>query len=589
MDVKTIIEHIKNQKPVGVIGSPSSTSQLTVDILESSVATRLVGEMLVFSFMQDGLEHFALGQVTEVELRNKWLETTTMRSLARKKGSVYPISQVQDVHIASMNVGAVFSYDGRGFLPSEFGTVPPTGTELKRINDDILDAMLKAYKDEIFYLGRIYGSATKMPFWFKHFGTGREGAGEAYHIGIFGKTGSGKSVLGKLILTAYARHKQMSVIIIDPQGEFGKDLSGSPSPGQFRLDLKKIIGEGLNRRVLYLPVKNLLLDRWELFEEILFESDFFEKLSIPRGENRKTACSILTEKLRKEEVKLKELWKREAFEAAWKILNDENNLRIIYKTENSRQRFVEAMKAADKDDLYENIWKKIGMLFNEERKDCRRVEQLLSEIFQNKHEGAILSIDLSEESVPPELYWNRKIQLMIIKRLLNGIKVAAEYSYRQGESLNCLVILDEAHRFAPREKPEEEEIKSVRDILLDAVRTTRKYGLGWMFISQTISSLHKEIINQLRIMFFGYGLSMGAELAALSEIVGDDPHILGLYQSFRDPHSFNVTSRKYSFMTVGPVSPLSFSGAPLFFTAFNSPEEFLEVNRIYISRGLFSF
>ncbi len=54
-----------------------------------------------------------------------------------------------------------------------------------------------------------------------------------------------------------------------------------------------------------------------------------------------------------------------------------------------------------------------------------------------------------------------------------------------------------------------------------------------------------------------------------------------LYQSFRDPHSaFDIASRQYAFMTVGPVSPLSFSGTPLFLTAFNTPEEFLTANRL---------
>jgi len=34
----------------------------------------------------------------------------------------------------------------------------------------------------------------------------------------------------------------------------------------------------------------------------------------------------------------------------------------------------------------------------------------------------------------------------------------------------------------------------------------------------------------------------------------------------------------YSFMTIGPVSPLSFTGSPLFFNAFNSLPAFLEAN-----------
>ncbi|ETX09210.1 MAG: hypothetical protein ETSY2_00855 [Candidatus Entotheonella gemina] len=37
-------------------------------------------------------------------------------------------------------------------------------------------------------------------------------------------------------------------------------------------------------------------------------------------------------------------------------------------------------------------------------------------------------------------------------------------------------------------------------------------------------------------------------------------------------------SRQYSFMTIGPVSPLSFSGTPLFFNAFNTPDAFIKAN-----------
>lgn len=49
--------------------------------------------------------------------------------------------------------------------------------------------------------------------------------------------------------------------------------------------------------------------------------------------------------------------------------------------------------------------------------------------------------------------------------------------------------------------------------------------------------------------------------------------------SFRDPHSaFDIASRQYAFMTICPVSPLSFAGTHLFLTAFNTPEEFLGKN-----------
>ena len=42
-----------------------------------------------------------------------------------------------------------------------------------------------------------------------------------------------------------------------------------------------------------------------------------------------------------------------------------------------------------------------------------------------------------------------------------------------------------------------------------------------------------------------------------------------LYKSVRDPHSAPRRElRKFPFIAVSPVSPLSFSGKPLFFSAF---------------------
>jgi len=100
-----------------------------------------------------------------------------------------------------------------------------------------------------------------------------------------------------------------------------------------------------------------------------------------------------------------------------------------------------------------------------------------------------------------------------------------------------------------------------------------------MFLSLTLASLDKEIRQQLRISFYGFGLASGTELQALRELVGGDSDSLRLYQQFRDPHSaFNADGREYSFMTIGPVSPLSFAGTPLFFNAFTKAQEFIETN-----------
>ena len=198
---------------LGVIGSPSSTSELAVDIVGTAVGRKLVGELAMFSFQQDGVAHYALGQITEIELRNVWHEDPTMRSLIRQRGKIDAVSERQDTHLGKMTISAVFKHAtvsssasgaaGTSYEPSIMGTVPSTGTAIHLVNDDVLETVLHRYRDQIFYLGQVYGSTPKLPLWFKHFGSGPDGAGEAYHLGVFGKTGSGKSVLAKMALCAY--------------------------------------------------------------------------------------------------------------------------------------------------------------------------------------------------------------------------------------------------------------------------------------------------------------------------------------------------------------------------------------------------
>lgn len=571
---------------IGVIGSPSSTSGLSLDILGTAVTKKLVGELALFRFSQDGKPHYALGQITEVQLRNIWLEDPTMRSLARQRGQVNPVSGQQDTHLGEMAVSAVFSETGDGFEPSILGTVPATGTFIHLATDQILDSLLEKYQDEIFYLGHVYGSTPKLPLWFKHFGTGPHGAGEAYHIGIFGKTGSGKSVLAKMILLAYARYYDMAIFVIDPQGEFSKDVRGEMRAEGFPLNLASVLLQ-LNKEVVIKSVRELVLDRWDLFIEILCQSKFFELISIAHPNNRRMAAEEIERGL-KGKVKLADLYKQESFKEAWKILGNDRTQKIFYPSDAPRRRFQSVYEEYNGDskkinELYIKIWKPVCELFRE-RKSAVKVDSLIYKTFDiQTSKRPVVIIDLSRE-MATGLFWNDTIQALIIKRLLDGLTYLAEGAYRKNQFLNTLVILDEAHRLAPREKIENEAQESVRNSLMDAVRTTRKYGLGWMFISQTLSSLHREIIGQLRIFFFGFGLALGTEFVSLKEIIGGDLNALKLYQSFRDPHSaFDIASRQYSFMTIGPVSPLSFAGTPLFFTAFSTPEEFLRTNRLFES------
>jgi hypothetical protein len=571
---------------IGVIGSPSSTAELALDILGTAVTRKLVGELALFEFEQDGSPHYALGQITEIELRNVWHEDPTIRSLIRQRGSVDAISARQDTHQGRLITSAVFRELKAGaYDASMLGTIPSTGTWILVVTDPVIEALLRRYREQIFYLGRVYGSQPKLPLWFKHFGTGADGAGEAYHLGVFGKTGSGKSALAKMMLTAYARYPQMGLLVIDPQGEIAGDMRRGTT--NFGLPIRRLL-QAQQKPYTLLSVQNLVLDRWSLFEEIIFESPFFRRFTISQSENRRTASSLVRQHL-EGAVNLDALHERASFDAVWQYLQDPMAQMQIFQSPGPRSRLNAMFAQLNGDQIYNDNWAPVTHLFRSDRPNARTVDRALAWLLDAAVVGGVrnaLIIDVSREGAQQgaqahgnqQVFWNDRIQFMVIRRLLDGLTQTAERFYQQDRSLNTLVVIDEAQRLAPRGTIEEAAARRVRDTLIDAARTTRKYGLGWMFISQSLSSIDPQILQQLRIFFFGFGLGMGQEFETLKQLAGSSPSAMRLYQNFRDPQSaFDNASRQYSFMTVGPVSPLSFSDTPLFFTAF-SAAEFLEAN-----------
>ncbi|MGQ9847570.1 MAG: hypothetical protein ACUVQP_08750, partial [Bacteroidales bacterium] len=76
--------------------------------MELWLTKKLVRELAFFRFSQDGKSHYALGKITEVQLKNIWLEDPTMRYLARQRGQVNPVNGQQDTHLGDITVNAVF-------------------------------------------------------------------------------------------------------------------------------------------------------------------------------------------------------------------------------------------------------------------------------------------------------------------------------------------------------------------------------------------------------------------------------------------------------------------------------------------------
>jgi len=581
-------------RDVAVVGSPSTNTELTVDLLQEATEERLVGALTAFEAVQNGQRITSVGQIVGIELKNRWHEDSVFRNLVKRTGEIPPITNRQDTRTADLVVGATFRESADGFEPEVLGMVPPTGTRVYRVDQALLNRLLEVYRSEIVYLGRAYANDVLYPMWFKHFGSGPGGAGEAYHLGVFGKTGSGKSGLAKMMLCAYARHPQLGILVIDPQGEFSLELSGT-RVGQQGLQLDQVV-RGQGRPIHVYRIGDLQLDDWDTFEEMLQSLHFLERLGIPSrsADNSRKAAEVIRNALEGAH-RLDNLGTHQALDDALRAVANQNNATYIYSSQRARE-LQQRVQRLQNDrsrftQVFSQSWSPICQLFSAGQDRQRLfsysdqqpgiIDMLLGSAGTTASRPVIV-IDISRQG--NERFWSEELQRRILGKLLNILVSQATSSLSTQQSANVLVLLDEAHRHAPSGRLEDDsEADRLRSLLRRAVRETRKYGIGWFFISQTLGGLDNEILQQLRILAFGFGLAMGTEFDRLRDFAGGDERALDLYQSFRDPQSFPRRDlQEFPFMAVGPVSPLAFSGKPLFFTAFTDAAEFLRANKLRV-------
>jgi DNA helicase HerA-like ATPase len=582
----------ERDQDVAVIGSPSSNTELTLDLLLEATEERMVGALTAFRAIQNGTPIISVGQVVGIELRNRWHEDSVFRNLVKRTGEIPPITNRQDTRVADLVVGATFREGSNGYDPEVLGMVPPTGTRVFRVDQALLDQLLSVYQQEIVYLGKAYANDVLYPMWFKHFGSGPGGAGEAYHLGVFGKTGSGKSGLAKMMLCAYSRHPELGILVIDPQGEFTLELTGT-RVGQQGLALDRAIKEQ-GRSIHKYNINDIQLDDWALFEEMLVSLGFCQELTVTHQSNAIRAAEVIRNALERAEDKgrklhlLANLVRQEALQAALNAVMDPQSLQYIFPSQDPRRRLQNrAQDILDNrlSEVFQDKWRPVAELFTAGN-DKRKLYGIISDLMgttDSTSRRPVIVVDLSARGNQGR-FWSDELQRRVLGKLLNVLVIQATASLSTGKSANVLVLLDEAHRHAPSGRLDEDsEADRLRSLLRRAVRETRKYGIGWFFISQTLGGIDNEILQQLRILAFGFGLAMGSEFDRLKDFAGGDKRSLELYQSFRDPQSFPRRDlQEFPFMAVGPVSPLAFSGKPLFFTAFTDPAEFLRVNNVQI-------
>lgn len=604
-----------NSKQVGSVGSPSSNTEIIVDVLASSTNKRLVGSMLYIESEQDGFPMRITGQVTETKMTNRYHQQDIFRSIIKSDGNIPYLSGAQDLIAAQYSVGAVFTKVDNQWVNDSLGNVPASGSAVLKLEQHIVDELIEDQKDNVYQFGFAYGDkSVRLPMFLKHYGNPATGGyGEAHHTLVVGKTGSGKSTLAKMMLSGYARHQDMAMLIIDPKGEFSEELSGY-RVGDSGLPFKEIMNS-FGRRCLRFGITQIKLETWDLFRDILSSMEFHKDLAVSGGDNSEELFNSIEEILRGSSFNLIDLSRTGVLDHVLNELIDEENpySTRIYKTPEPRERMIDEFKRilGNPNHRSRKTWSFIAFLFSNGTEQAKRrsITSIINQIIKSENgDRPIVSIDLSVPGNKRDLFemlnnnsnfslefdedrdlFTDSLQKKIIYRIISELRRTSETLIsersRNGDknNVNTMVVFEEAHRFAPRYSESSDiDGQKLTKKLIEGVRETRKYGLAWFFIDQTIGGIHKEITQQIRTLWAGFGLSMGDELERLKEIIGGDSSDMSLYQSFKDPASYSrISDKKFPWMAFGPVSPMV-ANRPIFINAF-SGEEFLQFNNIDIT------
>ncbi|MDS9397351.1 DUF87 domain-containing protein [Aphanizomenon flos-aquae NRERC-008] len=355
MDLLDLLNNQSDEFNIGSVGSPSNTTEILIDINQKSEKKRNLGQLVYLIQPQEQEKLVVIGQISEIETKNRWHEDLTFRGIIKRRGSLPHLSEKADVRTAKLNVQACFSIAPDGKISEGIlGTSPATGTPIFSVRDEILDNLLAQYKNQIIYLGHAYATDVKMPLWLKHFDRDpkdakddeKTGAGEAYHIGVFGKSGSGKSGLAAYMLLGYARHKNMGMIFIDPQNQFASDKD---LPLKLHDSLKK-----LGRKVEVYSLTNQIRLGTEsnavsLFSSILLKADFYANIGVKFKENQKDAAErvkiIIANILSQSKTELKKAPDDLLIQLIQSLRNDSVALERIYSSKESRKRLENTLDA----------------------------------------------------------------------------------------------------------------------------------------------------------------------------------------------------------------------------------------------------
>jgi hypothetical protein len=575
---------------VAIVGSPSSNAELTLNLTAEAYDTGLVGSLVYVRPPLGEGEECALGTVTQVVTTNQWHQNPSLLGVVKTVGEIPGLTGDGDVRTADVRLQAAF---GRSARKGEWAKIgpslsmsPQTGTQVRRVTDVVINGLLTPEDlAHVAYLGGIYRNDNlALPVNMRDYADDRG----AIHTGIFGTTGSGKSAIATLVLACQFRHSDLGVLFIDPQGQFSDDRKTLlPLQG---------LARALGRKTERLRIAHdIQLDAEpELLCDMLSSTEFFKRLDMGHPGATENACRVIRDFL-EDNKSWTATSPTDLLSSLLDHLIDREILEKIIKDVRRQKQIVSVVQRVRSGSGWEQvfrIWAPLHSLFTKHNLtggSRRRLWGVLSGVLDPRAGGPrpYIVIDMSAHPAADssggtavgdlKVLEEEGLKARLLRMIVGMMRSVAERSYKDDRPLNTLVMFDEAHRYAPPPRGElSDEIRALTKQLENCARETRKYGVGWTYITQNIGSLNPTIFEMLGVRICGYGLGT-SDLRAMEDHIDSRDSLL-LYRTFANPEQ----TSQYPYMIAGPFSPLSFTQAPLFVTTFR-PDEWVRRNKTWIA------
>ena len=587
------VEDINNAPRVAAVGSPSSNFEVTLDLSEHGRHTPLVGSLLALSNPMGEGSELALGTVTEVTTKNQWHEDSAFRGAASETGEIVGFSgEDGDSRTATIRLQAAWkrANSSSDWIPSgpNLRMSPATGTKVIQVGDKLIKE-LTVNTEDLHYMGNLGGTDNvKLPLSIPDF----SGPAGAISMAVYGLTGSGKTAAVSYLLAGQMRHENMGIIIVDPQSQWSTEQGMVFSPQGFATEL------GRDARVRRISSDLRLAKDAPLFTDLLKHTRLVVELGL-KSEGTQDIVWYEISKILRSQLDWTTIDSKDLLLTILEYLREDTTAERIYTTPDNRKAFVGRVTNVIEDpNLFKDAlhqFAPIHNLFQEknssggERYDLWKT---ISEVF-NRTPGSpapLLILDMSSAPIPgmdeevseaamvaQEILEKDTVKAAVLRNLFSTLKRASEDKFRSGVNLNTLVVLDEAWRYAaPPNRTDQEELSNLSKDLAGYARDTRKFGIGWLYISQSTKSINQDIWDQMSVRLFGYGLS-GADIEKMAEIV-DDRNALRLYRTFGNPRATGI----YPFLITGPVSPLAANATPLTLQIYTDFDDFRNDNYRWI-------